>query len=513
MQPGQGAGHPADNMESKGERMSSRMGRRTAAIAAATVAASTAAGLAGAATSHARLIARARPAQPAERLDTCRLVRKLVCYSPAQLRSAYDAAPLIASGIDGSGETVVLPEVAPVAPRSAKARAAGSVSLRESVAAYDAAFDLPAARLSVDGALAPGAGHDKLYGESALEELLDVEMVRAIAPGAAIQIDLFEHRLPASLPPLLHLAASQGQAVSLSFGIGESCFPADTASLQSALGDVEAAGLSVFASSGDNGDLSRGCNGRPTTHRGITLPGSDPLITSVGGTSLKLGAGGAYGSEVAWGGRASSASTDNPLGSSGRPIAEGSGGGFSKVFGIPPYQVGVPGIVSHRGLPDVAFDANTATGVAQVAVLDGKVCAVLPKLKKILKEAGPGDARTTLAQLATRASGPATRCEIEAPAGGTSAGSPAWAAIAALADQYAGRSLGFLNPAIYAIAEGPSGAAAFHDVTSGSNTTRLKSGKTVKGYSAGPGWDPVTGWGSPDIARLVPLLAAATPAS
>jgi subtilase family serine protease len=91
-------------------------------------------------------------------------------------------------------------------------------------------------------------------------------------------------------------------------------------------------------------------------------------------------------------------------------------------------------------------------------------------------------------------------------AGGTSASAPAWAAVIALADQYAGRHLGFVNPAVYQIARGPSYHQAFHDITTGNNTVEF-SPKTIAGYRAAPGWDPVTGWGSPDAQVLVPLLA------
>ena len=90
--------------------------------------------------------------------------------------------------------------------------------------------------------------------------------------------------------------------------------------------------------------------------------------------------------------------------------------------------------------------------------------------------------------------------------GGTSASAPAWAALVALADQYAGRPLGFVNPAIYQIARGPAYHQAFHDVTTGNNTVRFPP-QTITGYRAAPGWDPVTGWGSPDAQVLVPLLA------
>ncbi len=90
--------------------------------------------------------------------------------------------------------------------------------------------------------------------------------------------------------------------------------------------------------------------------------------------------------------------------------------------------------------------------------------------------------------------------------GGTSATAPLWAGLIALADQYAGRHLGFVNPAIYEIGRSAYYHQAFHDVTTGDNTPEFP-GAAITGYKAGPGWDPVTGWGSPDAGVLVPLLA------
>ena len=90
--------------------------------------------------------------------------------------------------------------------------------------------------------------------------------------------------------------------------------------------------------------------------------------------------------------------------------------------------------------------------------------------------------------------------------GGTSASAPIWAALIALADQYAGRHLGLVNPAIYQIARSPRYHQAFHDITTGNNTVQFPP-TTVTGYQAAPGWDPVTGWGSPDAQVLIPLLA------
>jgi subtilase family serine protease len=89
--------------------------------------------------------------------------------------------------------------------------------------------------------------------------------------------------------------------------------------------------------------------------------------------------------------------------------------------------------------------------------------------------------------------------------GGTSESAPIWAGIIALADQYAGRHLGQVNPAIYQIGLSSHYASAFHDVTSGNNTPKF-SGHSFVGYSAAVGWDPVTGWGSPNAQVLIPLL-------
>jgi subtilase family serine protease len=95
------------------------------------------------------------------------------------------------------------------------------------------------------------------------------------------------------------------------------------------------------------------------------------------------------------------------------------------------------------------------------------------------------------------------------PGAGTSAAAPLWAALIALANQYAGRRLGFVNPAIYRIGRSASYHRAFHDITTGNSTITFPQ-RTIPGYQASPGWDPVTGWGSPDGQALIPLLARYT---
>jgi subtilase family serine protease len=89
------------------------------------------------------------------------------------------------------------------------------------------------------------------------------------------------------------------------------------------------------------------------------------------------------------------------------------------------------------------------------------------------------------------------------PAPGTSAATALWAGLMALVGQDAHHDLGFVNHTIYRIARSPSYDKAFHDVTTGNNLTL---GPVSYKYHSGPGWDPVTGWGSPNAQALIPLL-------
>ncbi len=84
-------------------------------------------------------------------------------------------------------------------------------------------------------------------------------------------------------------------------------------------------------------------------------------------------------------------------------------------------------------------------------------------------------------------------------AAGTSNSAPLWGGLVALADQYAPRDLGSVNPVLYRIARSSRYPKAFHDITAGYN-----------GYQAARGWDPVTGLGTPNAQVLVPLLARFT---
>jgi subtilase family serine protease len=385
----------------------------------------------------------------------CLTLASPTCYSPWQFRTAYGIQPLTARGITGRGETVVLPEFAATPGED------GVTDVRQDLARYDSVFGLPAAHLRVITALAPRASPFQAPGEYSG----DVEIVHAIAPQAAIAVILIPADVSFALGvrdfrAALRMAPSLGGVVSITQGgFNESCLTsAQVATIHLALEFDRERHVTVAVASGDFGAEGQPCPAAPTPARAVVFPASDPLALAVGGTSLHAShRTGAYIGETVW---------NRPI--AGLPGVVASGGGFSADFARPAYQAHVPGIGARRGVPDVASDADPDTGIAFV-------------------EAGRGQFGIY-------------------PAGGTSAGAPVWAAIAALADQYAGRRLGFINPAIYEIGRGAQYHRAFHDVTKGNNTVQVGS-VTVKGFDAGSGWDPVTGWGSPNAQVLIPLLA------
>jgi subtilase family serine protease len=92
--------------------------------------------------------------------------------------------------------------------------------------------------------------------------------------------------------------------------------------------------------------------------------------------------------------------------------------------------------------------------------------------------------------------------------GGTSFAAPRWAGFLALVNQQAvanGRgTVGYINPALYNIGISKSYSSAFHDITSGSNPPAAGGGS---GFNAVPGYDLVTGWGSPAGVSLINQLA------
>jgi kumamolisin len=369
-------------------------------------------------------------------------------YSPAQVLGAYNFAPLKSAGLDGAGQTVVFIEIDTFAAAD--------------LACFRAQYGLPPFNVSARPSQF-GPPNTASHGEPDL----DLEVVHSIAPAAHLVVYYTD-------PSVADLAATATAAMkaypkaifSISIGgcevenldtSGHALLAPDQTVWRNALRGLAATGGSAFVASGDAGAYT--CGSRLTNAAtgaevpSVSDPASDPYATSVGGTTLFVGVGDTYRREAAWGG----------------PFEQdGGGGGLSQVWPRPFYQRGtaVENRFSDgmRQVPDVAAlgDANTGWNVFH----DG-------------------------------------RWDIAA---GTSASAPLWAGMVALIDQsLVGHRLarvGFANPALYSFGEHPSAqpSPAFNDITRGNNLY----------YSATPGWDFATGWGTPNAAGLAADFIAYT---
>lgn len=374
------------------------------------------------------------------------------CQTPQSMRAAYGLLPLIQKGDTGKGQTIV------------DIVSFGSPTLQQDIDVFDQQFGLPPITIQqispLNEPVYDPRGDRPGWGD---ETTLDVEIMHALAPGANIVVltsPVAETEGTIGLPEFRQLLQytidhKLGNIVSLSWGASE-------ATLADAAGQAEIQkwdalmkqattqdGITFLASSGDNGatdftDLE-GTKLAPTATS--SFPNDDPWVVSVGGTALHRN--GVAFSESAW---------------------NDSGGGMSKFYPEPSYQQTLPASVqgllhNRRGLPDVAGNADPGTGLA-------------------MYEKGSWST-----------------------AGGTSASAPMWAALVAIADQIAGHPLGFINPALYKVGTSARYLQDFHDITVGNNSVAGQ-GVQVTGYNAVPGWDAITGLGTPNAVNLLPDLIA-----
>ena len=388
--------------------------------------------------------------KPAHFRFKCQAANALVrCYSPQQIRKAYNIQSVLSEGITGQGNTLVIID------------AYQSPTIVHDLATFNAVFGLPNPTFNIiapDG-LTPFNPNDPNQVGWAAEITLDVEWSHAVAPGATIDLVLARSSNDPDILSATKFAVENnlGSVISQSFGEGETCAdPNLLVAEHQVFKEATAKHMTLFASSGDDGAAQPTCDGS-SFFLSASTPASDPFVTGVGGTHLAADPQtGTYLGETAW---------NDSYGASG--------GGLSVIYPRPNFQQDLVQRKS-RGVPDVAYNGDVNGGVLVV-----------------WSSSGSGSNLVFIF-------------------GGTSAGSPQWAGIIALGNQLAGHRLGFLNKAIYRIGESGSYTRAFHDIVIGNNTVveTDSSGKpvTILGYATQRDWDPVTGWGSPNVARLLPLL-------
>jgi kumamolisin len=354
-------------------------------------------------------------------------------YTPPQVAGLYN----FPAGTDGTGRTVAIIELGGGFSASDLDNYFGGLGITTpSVTA-----------VGVDGGSnVPGQDPQGADGEV----LLDIEVIGAVAPGAA-QLVYFapntDQGFIDAVTTAVH-ALPTPVAVSISWGGPESSWTGQSmTALDQAIADGVALGVTVTAAAGDSGSGDGVSDGQPH----VDFPASSPHALACGGTSLHGDpATGAISSETVWNDGAGGGAT---------------GGGVSTTFALPTWQAAVgvptnPAGAPGRGVPDVAGNADPATGYQ--VLIDGQ--------------------RTVI--------------------GGTSAVAPLWAALVARFAQSLGKSFGLLQQQLYAGVQTGQPATGMRDITSGSNGA----------YSAAPGWDACTGLGVPDGAALLASLSASTPA-
>jgi hypothetical protein len=370
-------------------------------------------------------------------------------FTPAQIRTAYSLDGLAA---DGTGQTIAVVDAYdnPAISNAVDtfdnqfATSSSAPTLYQQYGSADSFLTVLNQRGQAALAETDPAGVGGANWE--VESALDVEWIHAMAPGARIVLVEADSQSLADLMSAVAAAAQQPgvSVVSMSWGFTEG---------QSVLAADEA--------------LYDGYLTTPAGHQGVTFvastgdygamnpeyPAFSPNVVAVGGTTLTLNADNSYQSEAGWGGFAS-----------GSGAFYGGGGGVSLFEQQPSYQSGVQ-TIGYRTTPDVSFVADPGTGawIADPYNLD------LSNPWEIV--------------------------------GGTSLSAPAWAALLAIANQARVASGGATfgssvsneaQQALYSISP-----ADYHDVIRGGN-----------GYTAGAGYDLVTGLGTPLANKLVSDLAA-----
>jgi len=395
------------------------------------------------------------------------------CYDPYQMRTAYNLDGLINAGFDGRGKTIVIIDAF---------QHPNIVNQLNSFISYYGLTPMNGGPGTPSFTQVAPDGLGNFNAGWAEEISLDVEWAHAIAPGANIVLELSVDNYNNHLLHVLNDAIdnNRGDVISMSFGLSDTCLsPDETAAWHQAFVNATRKGITLFASSGDQGAAQPACDGT-TWILSTSNPASDPLVVAVGGTELQaadycllsLGcnpathpAPGTWLNEIAWNEGPIYGDYQNYFSATGA-----SGGGFSAVWDEPAYQQGTIHGGSTRGAPDVAYNAAVLHGVLTYLNMPGV----------------NGWYRF----------------------GGTSSGAPQWAAITAINDQIAGHNYGFLNAALYKIGQNtPDYTNTFHDVVSGTNSAMEFDASDAPvytiGYNAGAGWDAVTGLGSPKGLSLV----------
>jgi kumamolisin len=293
------------------------------------------------------------------------------------------------------------------------------------------------------------------------EVMLDIEVVAGVCPKANIVVyfaNWSEQGWITILDAAVQDQTNNPGVLSVSWGSPEDTdIWTDQAmeQINQTLQDAAMIGVTVCVAAGDDGSSDAVSDGQ--AH--VDFPSSSPFALAVGGTTIPSQS--SQQPDIVWF-EGDGLRADN---------GGSTGGGVSAVFPRPTWQGGVtiqsvnPGAIDGRCVPDLAANADWNAS-PYLLVVDGQ----------------------------------------SQPNGGTSAASPLVASLLTLinAGNASGKRVGYITPLLYQSSTGGAGAGAAGciDVQSGNNDTA-----TAGGYSAGPGYDAASGWGTPNGVTLAQVLA------
>src|SRR6266536_515353 len=420
-------------------------------------------------------------------------------YQPSEMQTAYNMTPLFNAGFDGTGQTIVITD------------AFGSPTIRTDAEVFSRIYGLPELTPANFQVLrAPGAlNHpaNPVFNPAPwVDEIsLDVEWVHAMAPKASIVLVIGPNNTSdldeaVNFAVVHHLGNTISNSWSSIEGFGN---PAQFIRINRILASAAVQGIDVNFSSGDSGDFAAAVG-----FKTVGFPGSSPFATSIGGTSLALNPDNSIAFQTGWGNNLTRIADRVALGSP--PVVSpahlgfqfGAGGGTSLTFAKPSFQSGLPG--TKRLVPDISMLADPFTGAEIIETVDGQLSVGV--------------------------------------IGGTSLACPMFSAIMGIASQKAGHGLGQAAQLVYNL---PAGAVSDIVATnSPDNVTGVINGTTLEtaddlaapldgttayfsalynspfstrwfvitfgtdtSLTAAPGWDNVTGVGTPDGLNFVNALA------
>jgi len=290
-------------------------------------------------------------------------------YDAAEMQHAYGLDTLHSKGLDGSGQTVVIVD------------AYGSNTIFNDANTFSRLNGLPSLTSANFQIFKPNGsancGSACMAGLWNFETSIDVEWSHAMAPGANIALVLaknndFDNLDMANLFAIDNLL---GNVISNSFGISEivlvEFLPSELV-VENLLAEMAASlGISLDVSSGDAGDFLAVDQEFGINAVSVSANANSPFATGVGGTSLFLNPNNTIKFQTGWGLNETRIADPSPNPPVVPPLVfgflEGSGGGTSVVYAKPSFQKKLSG--KFRKVPDIAMEADPETG-AEIVISD-----------------------------------------------------------------------------------------------------------------------------------------------